>query len=79
MTEEANSTHPPVGLVTADVTEDSFSLPKLVAVAVAGAATSLGLYYFYHNLDNDKKKQIRKKATGMIAEQIHTLTDIREL
>lgn len=60
-------------------TEDrAFSAGRLFGVATMGALLSLGAYYVYHQLDPDKRARLKKKASGMIAEQIHALTAVRD-
>ena len=58
--------------------EHAFSAGRLLSVAMAGALVSLGAYYLYQQLDPKKKADLKKKASGMIQEQIHALTEIRE-
>ena len=58
--------------------EDAYSGGRLFGVALAGALLSLGAYYVYQQLDPDRKAKLKKQASGMIAEQIHTLTDLSE-
>ena len=41
-----------------------------------GAVASLGLYYLYQQLDDEKRTSLRRKASGLVADQIHRLTDI---
>ena len=55
-----------------------FSAGRLLGVAVIGAFVSLGAYYIYQQLEPEKKARLKKTASGMIAEQIHTLTDVRD-
>lgn len=57
---------------------DAFSPVRLVGVAMFGALVSLGAYYVYQTLEPEKKANLKKKASGMIQEQIHALTEIRE-
>ena len=57
---------------------DAFSASRLLGVALAGALASLGAYYVYQSMDPEKKARLKKKASGMIQEQIHALTEIRE-
>ena len=57
---------------------DAFSAGRLLGVALVGALASLGPYYVYQSMDPDKKARLKKKASGMIQEQIHALTEISE-
>ena len=57
---------------------DAFSAGRLLGVALVGALASLGAYYVYQSMDPDKKARLKKKASGMIQEQIHALTEIYE-
>jgi hypothetical protein len=65
-------------LDTHEKKEDVFSAGRLFSVALAGAIASLGAYYIYHQLDPDKKARLKEQASGMIAEQIHALTEVRD-
>lgn len=56
--------------------EDAYSPPRLLAVAAMGAVASLGLYYLYQQLDDEKRTSLRRKASGLVADQLHRLTDI---
>ena len=57
---------------------EAFSAIRLVGVATVGALLSLGAYYIYQNLDPSKKASLKKQASGLVAEQIHRLTEIDE-
>lgn len=60
-----------------ELTDDkAFSAGRLFGVAVIGAVVSLGAYYIYQQLEPEKKARLKRTASGMIAEQIHTLTDV---
>lgn len=54
--------------------DEAYSAGRLLGVALFGALVSLGAYYVYQQLEPEKKAKLKKKASGMIAEQIHTLT-----
>jgi hypothetical protein len=56
--------------------EDAFTPGRLITVAALGAAAALGLYYMYQQLDEEKRTSIRRKASGLVADQIHRLTDV---
>lgn len=58
--------------------KDAFALGRLLSVALAGALVSLGAYYVYQQLEPEKRAKLKKQASGMIAEQIHALTDVRD-
>lgn len=58
-----------------DSDEEAFTPGRLITVATFGALVSLGLYYMYQQLDDEKRTSIRKKASGLVADQIHRLTD----
>lgn len=58
--------------------EDAYSAGRLITVALSGALLSLGVYYLYQQLEPEKKSRLKKKASGMIQEQIHAWTEIRE-
>ena len=58
--------------------DEAFSVGRLLGVAAIGAFVSLGAYYIYQQLEPEKKARLKKTASGMIAEQIHTLTDVRD-
>lgn len=55
-----------------------YSAPRLLVVAAMGAVASLGLYYIYQQLDEEKRTSLRRKASGLVADQIHRLTDTGE-
>lgn len=57
---------------------EAFSPGRLFTVAAAGALASLGLYYLYHQLDEDKRASLRRKASGLVADQLHRWTDSEE-
>lgn len=57
------------------IDSDAFSSGRLITVAFGGALVSLAAYYLYHHLDQDKRDKLKRKASGLIAEQIHALTD----
>ena len=55
-----------------------YSPGRLLSVATLGAVASLGLYYLYQQLDEEKRTSIRKKASGLVADQIHRLTEVED-
>lgn len=55
-----------------------YSSGRLLSVATLGAVASLGLYYLYQQLDEEKRTSIRKKASGLVADQIHRLTEVED-
>lgn len=55
---------------------DAYSAGRLITVASFGALLSLGLYYVYQQLDEEKRGSLKRKASGLVAEQIHRLTDV---
>jgi hypothetical protein len=55
---------------------DAFGVARLVTVALGGALVSLGAYYVYQQLSPERKASLKKKASGLIANQIHQLTDM---
>ena len=55
---------------------DAFGVGRLVTVALSGALVSLGAYYVYQQLSPERKASLKKKASGLIANQIHQLTDM---
>ncbi len=55
-----------------------YSMGRLFSVATLGAVASLGLYYLYQQLDEEKRTSIRRKASGLVADQIHRLTEVEE-
>lgn len=56
--------------------DDAFSPGRLITVAAVGALVSMGLYYMYQQLDDEKRTSIRRKASGLVADQIHRLTEV---
>lgn len=56
----------------------AFSGGRLLGVAMVGAFVSLSVYYVYQQLDPDKRAKLKKQASGLIADQIHTLTEVRD-
>jgi hypothetical protein len=58
--------------------DEAFSAGRLLGVALTGALISLGLYYVYQQLEPEKKARLKKQATGMIQEQIHSLTEVSD-
>lgn len=54
---------------------EAFTPGRLFTVAAVGAMTALGLYYIYQQLDEEKRSTIRRKASGLVADQLHRLTD----
>ena len=56
--------------------QDAFAVGRLLGVALAGAMVSLGAYYLYQQLEPEKRAKLKRQARGMIAEQIHALTDV---
>ena len=63
-------------MVELEAQEDTYGAPRLLAVAAMGAVASLGLYYLYQQLDEEKRSSLRRKASGLVADQIHRLTDV---
>ena len=63
-------------IVELEAEEEVYSAPRLLMVAAMGALASLGLYYVYQQLDEEKRNSLRRKASGLVAEQIHRLTDV---
>ena len=63
-------------VVELDDEEEAYSPSRLLAVAAMGAVASLGLYYLYQQLDEEKRSSLRRKASGLVADQIHRLTDV---
>lgn len=57
---------------------DSFSAGRLISVALGGALVSLGVYYLYQQLSPERKSALKKQASGLIAKQIHQLTDFED-
>ena len=55
--------------------DEAFAPGRLITVAAVGAMAALGLYYVYQQLDEEKRVSIRRKASGLVADQIHRLTD----
>lgn len=62
----------------ADNDEEAYSAGRLLTVAAMGALLSLGLYYMYQQLDEEKRTSLRRKASGLVADQIHRLTEVEE-
>ena len=56
----------------------AFAPARLFSVALVGALVSLGAYYMYQQLEPEKKRKLKKQATSMIQEQIHSLTEVEE-
>lgn len=56
--------------------DDAYSPGRLITVAAVGALVSMGLYYMYQQLDDEKRTSIRRKASGLVADQIHRLTEV---
>ena len=56
---------------------NAFSVGRLIAVAAGGALASLGMYYVYQQMDPEKRERLKKKASSLVADQIHALTDLR--
>jgi hypothetical protein len=56
--------------------DEAYSAGRLIAVASVGAMISLGLYYMYQQLDDEKRTSLRRKASGLVADQIHRLTEV---
>lgn len=54
----------------------AYSAGRLITVALGGALLSLGAYYVYQQLTPEKKAGLKRKASGLIAQQIHQLTDM---
>jgi hypothetical protein len=56
--------------------DDVYSPGRLITVAAVGALVSMGLYYMYQQLDDEKRTSLRRKASGLVADQIHRLTEV---
>ena len=54
----------------------AFSVGRLITVALGGAVVSLGAYYIYQQLSPERKANLKKQASGLIAKQIQQLTDM---
>lgn len=65
-------------LETEEPDKDAFAVGRLLGVALAGALVSLSAYYLYQQMEPEKRAKLKKQASGMIAEQIHALTDVRD-
>lgn len=52
----------------------AYSLGRLLTVAATGALASLGLYYLYQQLDEDKQGALCRKATNLLADGFQRLT-----
>lgn len=57
---------------------EAFKPGRLISVAALGALASLGLYYIYQQLDEEKRTSIRRKASGLVADQFQRLTEVEE-
>lgn len=57
---------------------DPYSPTRLLGVAFAGALASLGAYYLYHQLDNEKKDRLKDKASTLVARQIQSFMEVDE-
>lgn len=57
---------------------EAFAAGRLLGVALFGALVSLGAYYVYQSLEPEKKSKLKKQASSLIQEQIHTLTEVQE-
>ncbi len=55
---------------------EPFSTGRLLTVATVGALLSLGAYYIYHQLDDEKRRALKSTASSLVAEQIHRLTEV---
>ena len=54
--------------------DEAFSVGRLVTVAALGALGALGAYYMYQQLDEEKRTSLRRKASGLVADQFSRLT-----
>lgn len=61
-----------------DEDAEAFSAMRLLGVATVGAMLSLGAYYIYQNLEPSKRASLKKQASGLVAQQIHRLTELDE-
>jgi hypothetical protein len=59
----------------AETDPEAFAPGRLVTVATFGALAALGLYYVYQQLDEEKRNSIRRKASGLMADQFQRLTE----
>lgn len=59
--------------------EEAFKPGRLISVAALGALASLGLYYIYQQLDEEKRTSLRRKASGLVADQFQRLTEVEEV
>ena len=58
--------------------DQAFSSGRILTVAIGGALLSLGIYYIYQQLEPEKRAHLKRQASGMIQEQIHSLTEVRD-
>ena len=49
---------------------DPFTPEKLVGVAVAGAFLSLAVYYFFHQLDPEKRDRVKSGMVSAVKGQV---------
>lgn len=65
-------------LMHTDEDEDVYTPAKLLGVATLGAVLSLGVYYLYNQMDEEKRASLRRKASNLVADQITRLTEVEE-
>lgn len=61
-----------------DTDENAYSPGRLLGVATLGALLSLGAYYLYQQMDEEKKRALKKKASNLVADQITRLTEVED-
>lgn len=59
-----------------DTDEEAYSPGRLLGVAALGAMLSLGAYYLYQQMDEEKKRALKRKASNLVADQITRLTEV---
>lgn len=57
---------------------DPYVPERLVGVAILGAFGSLLAYYLYHQLDRDKRKELRETAVSLAKKQLARLGESDE-
>lgn len=60
-----------------DSDSEPYSFSRLIMIAGAGALTSLGLYYIYQQLDEEKRSSLRRKASNLVFDGFQKFTQAR--
>lgn len=57
---------------------DPYAPEKLVGVALAGALGSILVYYLFHQLESDKRRQVKDGVVSLVKKQLARLGEAED-